>query len=118
MLGYWGRPGATAAALGPGGWLRTGDLAALAQRQRPLQPGGGGGGSSSVSGGGCSGGGGVVAAPCSDSFVFLGRAKDMIKTGGENVFAAEVRNLTVEDLSHTHTPSWPLSLGRRARPLL
>ncbi|PSC74789.1 2-succinylbenzoate-chloroplastic peroxisomal [Micractinium conductrix] len=56
MLGYWDDEDATAAALLPGGWLRTGDLGCLRQGHLWL----------------------------------MGRAKDMIKSGGENVNAWEV----------------------------
>ena len=58
MLGYWNRPGETAAALRDG-WLRTGDAAYMD----------------------------------SDGFVYvMDRIKDMIITGGENVYSAEVEN--------------------------
>lgn len=56
MLGYWGNPAATEAALGHG-WLRTGDLGTMDERGRGY---------------------------------LLGRAKELIKTGGENVYPAEV----------------------------
>ena len=59
MLGYWNNPAATAAAITPDGWLRTGD-----------------GGSFDDQG-----------------FLYLhDRLKDMIVTGGENVFPAEVES--------------------------
>ncbi|MCO7220126.1 AMP-binding protein [Klenkia sp. PcliD-1-E] len=60
MKGYWERPEDTAAAVLPGGWLRTGD-----------------GGSFDEGG-----------------YLFLhDRLKDMIITGGENVFPAEVESV-------------------------
>jgi long-chain acyl-CoA synthetase len=63
MLGYFNRPAETAAALVPGGWLRTGD-------------------------------GGYVDA---DGYLFLSdRIKDMIVSGGENVYPIEVE----EALAH------------------
>jgi long-chain acyl-CoA synthetase len=59
MKGYWHNPEATAATIGPDGWLRTGDVAYLD----------------------------------ADGFVYLhDRVKDMIVTGGENVYPAEVEN--------------------------
>ncbi|GFR39868.1 hypothetical protein Agub_g368 [Astrephomene gubernaculifera] len=64
MLGYWRDTQATAEALLPGGWLRTGDLGWLA------------------------GEGGLW---------LMGRAKDVIKSGGENVFAPQVETVL---LSH------------------
>ncbi len=60
MKGYWRRPEATAAALLPGGWLRTGD-------------------------------GGSLDA---DGYLFLhDRVKDMIVSGAENVYPAEVESV-------------------------
>jgi acyl-CoA synthetase (AMP-forming)/AMP-acid ligase II len=60
MSGYWRRPEATAAAILPGGWLRTGD-----------------GGSFDENG-----------------FLYLhDRIKDMIVSGGENVFPAEIESV-------------------------
>ena len=57
-IGYWNNPEATAAALTPDGWFKTGDA-------------------------------GFV----EDGFVFLhDRVKDMIVSGGENVYPAEVEN--------------------------
>jgi long-chain acyl-CoA synthetase len=59
MKGYWHNPEATAATIGPDGWLRTGDVAYFD----------------------------------ADGFVYLhDRVKDMIVTGGENVYPAEVEN--------------------------
>lgn len=57
MLGYWGRPEATADAVVEGGWLRTGDLA---ERDREGR------------------------------YRIVGRIKEMICRGGENVYPAEV----------------------------
>lgn len=60
MLGYWRNEAATAEAVGPGGWLRTGD-------------------------------GGWMDA---DGYLHLtDRIKDMIVSGGENVYPAEVESL-------------------------
>jgi long-chain acyl-CoA synthetase len=60
MAGYWNNPAATAEAVTPDGWFRTGDAGFLDQ----------------------------------DGFVFLhDRVKDMIVTGGENVYPAEVENV-------------------------
>jgi long-chain acyl-CoA synthetase len=59
MKGYWHNPEATAATIGPDGWLRTGDVAYFD----------------------------------ADGFVYLhDRVRDMIVTGGENVYPAEVEN--------------------------
>jgi acyl-CoA synthetase (AMP-forming)/AMP-acid ligase II len=58
--GYWNRPGETAAAIDPEGWLRTGDAA--------MQD--------------------------VDGYVYIcDRYKDMIVSGGENIFPAEVENV-------------------------
>ncbi|MGE0216642.1 long-chain-fatty-acid--CoA ligase [Mycolicibacterium sp.] len=60
MLGYWNNPEATAAALTPDGWLRSGDAGYLD----------------------------------ADGYLYLhDRLKDMIVTGGENVYPAEVENV-------------------------
>jgi fatty-acyl-CoA synthase len=61
--GYWNRPEETAAAIGPDGWLHTGDLA-----RRDA--------------GGC--------------HWIVGREKDMIVSGGENVYPAEVESVLHE----------------------
>jgi len=59
MVGYWNNPEATADAITPDGWFRTGDAGFLD----------------------------------ADGFVFLhDRVKDMIVSGGENVYPAEVEN--------------------------
>jgi long-chain acyl-CoA synthetase len=64
MLGYWGKPEETAAAIDSDGWLRTGDAGFLDD----------------------------------EGFVFLhDRIKDMIVSGGENVYPAEIENIL---LSH------------------
>ena len=58
--GYWNKPEATAEAIQPGGWLRTGDAAYLDR----------------------------------DGYVFLfDRFKDMIISGGENIYPAEIENV-------------------------
>lgn len=60
MKGYWRRPQASAAALLPGGWLRTGDGGSLDD----------------------------------DGYLYLhDRLKDMIISGGENVFPAEIESV-------------------------
>lgn len=60
MKGYWKRPDATAEAMLPGGWIRSGDVGRLDE----------------------------------DGFLYvLDRVKDMIISGGENVYPAEVENL-------------------------
>ncbi|GAA4550497.1 class I adenylate-forming enzyme family protein [Pseudonocardia xishanensis] len=60
MLGYHGRPEATAEALEPDGWLHTGDIAAMDE----------------------------------DGYVFVvDRRKDMIITGGYNVYPAEIERV-------------------------
>ena len=63
MSGYWGRPEATAAAVTPEGWLRTGD-------------------------------GGHIDA---DGYVYVtDRIKDMIISGGENIYPAEIERVLAE----------------------
>ena len=63
MAGYWNKPEATAAALTPDGWLRSGDLGMLDE----------------------------------DGFLFIvDRLKDMIITGGENVYSPEVERVIAE----------------------
>jgi long-chain acyl-CoA synthetase len=60
MLGYWGKPEETAAAIDSDGWLRTGDAGFIDD----------------------------------EGYVFLhDRIKDMIVSGGENVYPAEVENI-------------------------
>jgi long-chain acyl-CoA synthetase len=60
MVGYWNRPGETAAALTPDGWLRTGDAGYLD----------------------------------ADGYLYIhDRVKDMIVTGGENVYPAEIESV-------------------------
>ena len=60
MAGYWQKPEETAATLGPGGWLRTGDAGYLDEA----------------------------------GYLFLhDRMKDLVVTGGENVYPAEVENI-------------------------
>lgn len=59
MKGYWNKPDATAEAVMPGGWFRTGDAAYLDE----------------------------------DGYIYLyDRFKDMIISGGENIYPAEVEN--------------------------
>lgn len=60
MLGYFDKPKETAEALGPDGWLATGDLGVLDDDGR---------------------------------LTFLGRAKEIIRVGGENVSPADVENV-------------------------
>ncbi|MBN9220542.1 MAG: AMP-binding protein [Mesorhizobium sp.] len=60
MLGYFDKPKETAEALGPEGWLATGDLGSLDGDGR---------------------------------LTFLGRAKEIIRVGGENVSPADVENV-------------------------
>ena len=63
MLGYWRNDAATAEAILPGGWLRTGD-------------------------------GGWID---DDGYVFLrDRIKDMIVSGGENIYPAEVEHVLIQ----------------------
>jgi acyl-CoA synthetase (AMP-forming)/AMP-acid ligase II len=63
MGGYWGRPEATAAAITPDGWLRSGD-------------------------------GGHMDA---DGYVYVtDRIKDMIISGGENIYPAEIERVLAE----------------------
>jgi len=63
MGGYWGQPEATAAAITPDGWLRTGD-------------------------------GGTMDA---DGYVYVtDRIKDMIISGGENIYPAEIERVLAE----------------------
>jgi len=60
MLEYWNRPDATAETITAGGWLRTGDVAAVDE----------------------------------DGFIYIqDRIKDMIISGGENVYPAEIENV-------------------------
>ncbi|MBM7060551.1 long-chain-fatty-acid--CoA ligase [Pseudomonas sp. UL073] len=62
MLGYWGKPEATADAIRDG-WMQTGDGAYMDE----------------------------------DGFIFIvDRVKDMIVTGGENVYSVEVENVAVK----------------------
>jgi long-chain acyl-CoA synthetase len=60
FVGYWNRPGETAAALTEDGWLRTGDLGHLDDERR---------------------------------IHLIDRAKDLIITGGENVYPAQVEEV-------------------------
>ena len=64
MLGYWRQPEATAASMLPGGWLRTGDLAIVDRAKSSL-----------------------------GGYRFVGRLKDLIKSGGENVVSGEVERV-------------------------
>jgi len=62
MKGYWGNPKATANAVLPGGWFRSGDAGYL-----------------------------------KDGYLFLhDRIKDMIISGGENIYPAEVENVLLQ----------------------
>jgi long-chain acyl-CoA synthetase len=63
MAGYWNNPEATAQAISPDGWFKTGDA-------------------------------GFVDA---DGYIYLhDRVKDMIVSGGENVYPAEVENVVAK----------------------
>jgi long-chain acyl-CoA synthetase len=63
MKGYWNNPDATAQAITPDGWFKTGDAGYLD----------------------------------ADGYIFLhDRVKDMIVTGGENVYPAEVENVLMK----------------------
>ncbi|MFC6886877.1 MULTISPECIES: long-chain-fatty-acid--CoA ligase [Actinomadura] len=63
MKGYWGMPDATASALLPGGWFRTGDAGYLDE----------------------------------DGYLYIhDRVKDMIISGGENIYPAEVENVLMD----------------------
>jgi fatty-acyl-CoA synthase len=63
MRGYWNDPVATAAALTPDGWFKTGDLARLDD---------------------------------SGFFWIIGRSKDVIISGGENIYPAELENVLAD----------------------
>ena len=63
MRGYWNDPVATAAALTPDGWFKTGDLARLDD---------------------------------SGYFWIIGRSKDVIISGGENIHPAELENVLAD----------------------
>lgn len=73
MLGYWRQPEASAAVMLPGGWLRTGDLA-IVDRMR----------SSGID---------SRRRGSADRYRFVGRLKDLIKSGGENVVSSEVEGV-------------------------
>jgi fatty-acyl-CoA synthase len=63
MRGYWNDPAATAAALTPQGWFRTGDLARVDE----------------------------------DGYYWImGRSKDVIISGGENIYPAELENVLAD----------------------
>ncbi len=63
MRGYWNDPAATAAALTPEGWFRTGDLARVDDE---------------------------------GYYWIMGRSKDLIISGGENVYPAELENVLAD----------------------
>jgi fatty-acyl-CoA synthase len=63
MRGYWNDPAATAAALTPDGWFKTGDLARMDD---------------------------------SGYFWIIGRSKDVIISGGENIHPAELENILAD----------------------
>jgi fatty-acyl-CoA synthase len=63
MRGYWNDPGATAAALTPDGWFRTGDLARIDEE---------------------------------GFYWIMGRSKDVIISGGENIYPAELENVLAD----------------------
>ena len=63
MRGYWNDPAATAAALTPDGWFRTGDLARTDE----------------------------------DGYYWvIGRSKDVVISGGENIYPAELENVLAD----------------------
>jgi fatty-acyl-CoA synthase len=64
MLGYWDAPEQTAAAVDPGGWMHTGDLATMDD---------------------------------DGYFAIVGRIKDMVIRGGENIYPREI-----EEVLFTH----------------
>ncbi len=63
MRGYWNDPAATAAALTPDGWFRTGDLARIDDE---------------------------------GYYWIIGRSKDVIISGGENIYPAELENVLAD----------------------
>jgi fatty-acyl-CoA synthase len=63
MRGYWNDPVATAAALTPDGWFKTGDLARVDD---------------------------------SGYYWIMGRSKDVIISGGENIYPAELENVLAD----------------------
>jgi len=63
MRAYWNDPVATAAALTPDGWFKTGDLARIDD---------------------------------SGYFWIIGRSKDVIISGGENIYPAELENVLAD----------------------
>ena len=63
MRGYWNDPAATAAALTPDGWFRTGDLARIDEE---------------------------------GYYWIIGRSKDVIISGGENIYPAELENVLAD----------------------
>jgi fatty-acyl-CoA synthase len=63
MRGYWNDPAATAAALTPDGWFKTGDLARVDD---------------------------------AGYFWIIGRSKDVIISGGENIYPAELENILAD----------------------
>jgi len=63
MRGYWNDPVATAAAITPDGWFKTGDLARVDD---------------------------------SGYFWIIGRSKDVIISGGENIYPAELENVLAD----------------------
>ena len=63
MRGYWNDPAATAAALTPDGWFKTGDLARIDD---------------------------------DGYFWIIGRSKDVIISGGENIHPAELENVLAD----------------------
>jgi fatty-acyl-CoA synthase len=63
MRGYWNDPAATAAALTPEGWFKTGDLARIDEE---------------------------------GFYWIMGRSKDVIISGGENIYPAELENVLAD----------------------
>jgi acyl-CoA synthetase (AMP-forming)/AMP-acid ligase II len=107
MLGYWRQPEASAAALLPGGWLRTGDLAVADRTSRHGTSRTGTNRSfsrnndpTSYSNRSASASNYYSSSTSSAvNYRFVGRLKDLVKSGGESVVAVEVETVL---LAHFH----------------